>query len=313
MMHPSQCRLALAGVLVALTAAADAQQPATSYRYSITPLYQVDGDLDSGGQAGYGGLLMSLGRSWSLAAGSTLGFGLSYGHQDWRFDNPGAFRGIAPWGTLNRFGLSVPFTYGTGGGWTLGFSPSVEYAGEAGARFSDALDYGALVSVVKPFRDDLTLGFGVGVYERIEETSVFPVLIVNWRITDRLSLSNPAAAGPSGPAGLELAYTLGSGWEAGIGGAYRSNRFRLDQDGPVPGGIGEYRHIPVLARIGRRLSDTLSLNLYAGVSLNSEVSEWRTRTATVSTQTTSTRQPPLVCRWLGVSEPRSRLAWQGIA
>lgn len=271
MTYPSQCRLALAGLLVALSAAAPAQQPTASSRYSITPLYQVDGDLDSGGQAGYGGLLMSFGRSWSLAAGSTLGFGLIYGHEDWRFDNPGGFEGVAPWDQLNRVGLSVPFTHGSVGGWTLGVSPTLEYAGESGAELSDALEYGALVSMVKAIRDGLSLGFGLGVYERIEETSLFPVLIVNWRINERLRLSNPVPAGPSGPAGLELSYGLGSGWELGVGGAYRSNRYRLDQDGPFPDGVGEYRRVPVLARIGRRFSEALSLDLYAGVSLNSEL------------------------------------------
>jgi hypothetical protein len=35
--------------------------------------------------------------------------------------------------------------------------------------------------------------------------------------------------------------------------------------------VGEYRRVPVLARIGRRLSDGLTLNLYAGVSLESEL------------------------------------------
>ena len=271
MIHPSRLGAALAGAFIFLGSSVSAQPPSASYRYAITPIYRMDSDLDSGGEAGYGGLLMSLGRSWSLDDRSTLGFGLDFGHQDWRFDNPGSFGGVAPWDQVDRFGLSVPFTYGTGGGWTLGISPTVEYSGESGAQFSDALEYGALLSLVKPIRDDLTLGFGFGVYGRIEETSVFPVLIVNWRITERLRLSNPAAAGPSGPAGLELSYSLGSGWEAGIGGAYRSNRFRLDRDGPFPDGVGEYRRIPVLARVGRRFSDALSLNLYAGVSVNSEL------------------------------------------
>ena len=271
MIQPSRLGAALAGAFILLGSSVSAQQPDSSYRFAVTPIYRMDSDLESGGEARYGGLLMSLGRSWSLDARSTLGFGLNFNQFDWRFDNPMGFGGVAPWDQVNHLGLSVPFTYRTGGGWTLGVSPTVEYAGETGAELSDALEYGALLSMVKPIRDDLTLGFGFGVYDRIEETSLFPVLIVNWRINERLRLSNPASAGPTGPAGLELSYALGSGWELGIAGAYRSNRFRLDQDGPFPSGVGEYRRVPVLARIGRRFSDALSLNLYAGVSLNSEL------------------------------------------
>ncbi|MGE5154497.1 MAG: DUF6268 family outer membrane beta-barrel protein [Bdellovibrio bacteriovorus] len=262
---------ALAGGLVVLSSAASAQPATADYRYTITPIYQMDGDLESGGEARYGGLLLALGRSWSLDNRSTLGFGLDFGHLDWRFDNPTGFGGVAPWDQVDRLGLSVPFTYATGGGWSLGVTPTVEYSGEAGARFSDSLEYGALLSMVKPLREGLTLGLGFGVYQRIEETSVFPILIVNWRINDRLRLSNPAPAGPNGPAGLELSYALGSGWELGIGGAYRSNRYRLDQDGPFPGGVGEYRRVPILARLGHRFSDALSLSLYAGVSVGSQL------------------------------------------
>lgn len=271
MIKPSRLGAGLACSLVLFSVATFAQPPAASYRFAITPIYRMDSDLDSGGEARYGGLLMSLGRSWSLDARSTLGFSLNVNQFDWRFDNPMGFGGVAPWDQVNHLGLSVPFTYSTAGGWILGVSPTVEYAGETGAEFSDALEYGALMSMVKPLREGLTLGFGFGLYERIEETSLFPVLIVNWRINERLRLSNPVPAGPSGPAGLELSYGLGSGWELGIGGAYRSNRYRLDQDGPFPNGVGEYRHVPVLARIGRRFSDSLSLNLYAGVSLNAEL------------------------------------------
>jgi hypothetical protein len=271
MINPSHLGVGLACALVVFSVPTVAQPPAAGSRFAITPIYRMDSDLDSGGEARYGGLFMSLGRSWSLDARSSLGFGLDFGHLDWRFDNPGGFGGVAPWDQVNRFGLSAPFTYGSAGGWTLGISPTVEYSGESGAELSDALEYGALVSMVKPIRDGLTLGLGFGVYERIEETSVFPVLIVNWRINERLRLSNPVPAGPSGPAGLELSYALGSGWELGFGGAYRSNRYRLDQDGPFPNGVGEYRRVPVLARIGRRFSDALSLNLYAGVSLSSEL------------------------------------------
>jgi hypothetical protein len=271
MTHPFYLGLGLASTLMAFSAATVAQPPSAAYRFTVTPIYRMASDLDSGGEARYGGLLLSLGRSWSLDARSTLGFGLDFGHLDWSFDNPAGFGGVVPWDQVDRLGLSVPFTYAAGGGWTLGLSPTVEYSGESGAEVSDALEYGALVSLVKPVREGLTLGVGFGVYERIEDTSLFPVLIVNWRINERLRLSNPAPAGPTGPAGLELSYALGSGWELGVGGAYRSNRFRLDEDGPFPSGVGEYRRVPVLARIGRRLSDGLSLNFYAGVSLDSEL------------------------------------------
>lgn len=268
-------RLALSFALTLMTFSVVVAQPKDASGagggFSVTPLYQSDSALSSGGNAGYAGLLVSLRRSWSLDGVSTLGLGLNYGHADWSFDHPRSFGGVAPWNQIDWLGVSVPYAYKADHGWALGLTPTVEYSGETGARFADALEYGVLVSGVKTMNSNLTLGIGVGVYQRIKEIKAFPVLIVNWRITDRWRLSNPLPAGPSGPAGLELSYTFGSGWEAGIGGAYRSRRFRLDSSGMVPGGLGEHSYLPILARVGRRLPYGLNLSLYAGATFNSQL------------------------------------------
>lgn len=241
------------------------------YSYSVAPIYQFDSDLDSGGEAGFAGVLASFGRQWSIDARSSVGLRLRFDYEDWRFDDLGAFGGADPWSEVYRVGLSVPYSFVTDGGWRWSLAPTVEHAAESGARFSDSLEYGASAMVARAIRPDLTFGLGVGVYDRIEETRTFPFVMIDWRITDRLRLSNPVVTGPSGPAGLELKYTLDSGWEIGIGGAYRSDRFRLDRDGSFPGGVGEHRAIPVLASVGRQLSDSLSLRFYAGAALGSKL------------------------------------------
>lgn len=60
---------------------------------------------------------------------------------------------------------------------------------------------------------------------------------------------------------------LGSGWELGIAAAYRSFRFRLDDQGPIPDGIGENQNVPLVARIGGKISDSLSFNFFVGATL----------------------------------------------
>ncbi|MCU0835947.1 MAG: hypothetical protein MUC77_16185 [Chromatiaceae bacterium] len=271
MPRPNAPSSRLAGLLLAGGCLATPALAAMTSSYSLVPIYQFDSDLDAGGEAGYAGVLASFGRLWSLDSRSALGLRLNFDYQDWRFDDLAGFGGADPWGQVYRVGLSVPYTVTTDGGWRWGLTPTVEYAGESGARFSDALEYGANLTAARAVRPDLTLGLGVGVYYRIEETSAFPFILVDWRISDRLRLSNPSPAGPSGPAGLELRYRLDSGWELGIGAAYRSDRFRLDRDGPFPGGVGEHRAVPVLASLGRELSEGLSLRLYAGVALASNL------------------------------------------
>jgi hypothetical protein len=242
---------------------------ATGYSWSIVPIHQLDTDLDSGGEAGYTGVIATFGGLWPIDGRSSLGLRLGLDYEDWRFDGLGAFGGVEPWDQVYRVGISVPYAIATDSGWRWSLTPAVEYAGESGARFSDALEYGASLAAARAVGPDLTLGLGVGVYDRIEETSVFPFVMIDWRIDDRWRVTNPAATGPSGPAGLEVRYRLDSGWEIGLGAAYRSDRFRLDRDAPFPDGIGEHRSVPVLASVGRRLSDGLSLRFYAGVALGS--------------------------------------------
>lgn len=263
--------IALTAIMLMSATAPSAGLAASGLTYSVAPVYQADSDLDSGGEAGYTGVIGSFGHRWSLDEGASLGVRLRFAYEDWRFDDPRAFGGVDPWGELYRLGLSLPYALVTDSGWRWSLTPAVETAAESGARFSDSLEYGASLAVARAFRPDLTFGLGVGVYERIEETSVFPFVMIDWRITDRLRMSNPAATSPSGPAGLELSYTLSSGFEVGLGAAYRSDRFRLDRDGHVAGGIGEHRSIPVLASIGRQLSPGLSLKLYAGAALGGEL------------------------------------------
>jgi hypothetical protein len=105
------------------------------------------------------------------------------------------------------------------------------------------------------------------VFDRLEDVSVFPFILVDWRLTERLRLVNPAQAGPTGGAGLELSYHLGGGWMLGAGGAYRSSRFRLRDDGPFPNGIGEESAIPAFVHAGGRLGQSFAIDLYAGALL----------------------------------------------
>jgi hypothetical protein len=109
------------------------------------------------------------------------------------------------------------------------------------------------------------------VYYRLEEVSAFPYLVVDWRISERFRLANPLRAGPTGPAGLELACAVSDGWDLGFGGAYRSVRFRLDDEGVAPGGVGEGRAIPAWLRLSHRMGP-FALDAYAGAVLGGKLS-----------------------------------------
>jgi len=261
----------LAMALAWLPVSTQAQSLPTGYSYSVTPIFHPDSDLDSEGEVGFGGAFVTFGHTSALDQRMTLGWRAHFDYESWRFDDPMAFASTEPWDNFYRYGVSAPFTRVSNSGWIWNFTPTVGYAGESGADFSDAIEYGATLAMMRRFSDSLTFGFGLGLFRKIEESYGFPLLMVNWQINDRWSLSNPAPAGPAGPAGLELAYALGGSWETGVGATRRHERHRLDSDGPFPDGVGEHEYVLAFARIGRDISETANFNMYVGVEMDTKL------------------------------------------
>ena len=202
---------------------------------------------------------------------TALGVALTYDLEEFTFSGPSGLAAPAPWGTIHRFGFSPSLLHSISPDWRILVAPSIGTAGEVGADPGDALVYGAVLSATKTIGPDLSLGLGTGVFRQIEQWRVFPFLFVRWRINDRWKLSNSLRVGPAGPAGLELAYIIDGNWEAAAGGAYRSYRFRLDEDGTVPGGIGEVRGTPLFARLTRTWRHGWKADLYAGVVMGGKL------------------------------------------
>jgi hypothetical protein len=275
----SRCSISLIGGLAALLGATLATQALAqgarpgdvTTSMSITGLNQFDADLDRGGAFHWGGVQVGASVTRQFTPAFAAGLSLRYDYQDWKWDNPAAFGGSAPWSKLNTPVVGLNLSYAIAPDWRLGFNPSVEWSGESGANAGDSLSYGAVLSATRIFSPDLVLGVGAGVFRQIDETKVFPFLVINWKITDRLRLGNPLQAGPAGGAGLELAYALSDRWEVGGGGSYRSYRFRLKDDGPVPGGIGENKFVPVFARLSYIFAPGTRADFYAAAFVNGKL------------------------------------------
>ena len=244
---------------------------AFSYAFSYTPLYQFETDLDKGGSFDSSRHYLRFDIMRTFTPRLQMGLGLSYDFEKWNFNGLSDVAGATPWSKLHRPGISLPVYYTFSESWTLGFNPAVEISGESGAEIDESLTYGGVLSLAHPFSRDLYLGLGFGIFDRLEETEFFPFILVNWKINERLQLSNPFRAGPAGPAGLELVYTPAEKWELGVGGAYRSYRFRLDNTSAVPNGIGENEFWAGFLRVQRKLADGITLDLSGGAFFNGEL------------------------------------------
>lgn len=229
---------------------------------SASVISQFDTDLDAGGSFRWTGGLVTGSVLHQFTTQFAAGLSLQYDFQQWHFDNPSGLGGTAPWRDINQPQVGATFIYAPAEDWQIMVSPSVAWGYETGASSGNSATYGAVVVVSKDFSPTLTIGLGAAVYRQIFETRTYPFLAIEWQINERWKLANPFPAGPQGGAGLELSYAFGNGWEAGFGGTYRSFVFRLDQDGPVPNGIGEQTYIPVFLRLSRTIGKQSQFDFY---------------------------------------------------
>ena len=239
---------------------------------SLTPVYQFESDFDRGGRFSVQRYGANVDTSSPVTPSLRAGISLGYGFEKYDFSGTTAFAGAEPWGDIHRFSVGFPVSWRASDRWSLFVSPQVEWYGESGVDdWDDALGYGAVFAVSCRLGPGLTVGAGAGVFSRAEETRGFPYIAIDWKITEDLRLTNPFRTSPAGPAGLELAWRLSDRWEIAAGGAWRSFRFRLDNSGVAPGGIGELDQTVGYARLTWRRGGDLKLDLYGGAAFSGEM------------------------------------------
>lgn len=244
----------------------------TVYSFSFSPIYQFESDFDHGGSFSVQRYSFNFDTSTPVTSALRAGISLGYEFESYDFSGTTAFAGADPWSDIHRFSAGLPVSYRMTDSWSIFVSPQVEWYGESGVdNWDDAFGYGAVFAVSYRVSPAFTLGAGAGVFRRTEETKGFPYIAVDWKITEDLRLSNPFRTSPSGPAGLELSWRISDRWEIAAGGAYRSFRFRLDDSGVAPDGVGEQESTVGYARLTYRMGRELKLDLYGGAAFNGKM------------------------------------------
>lgn len=237
-------------------------------------VYQFDTDLDEGGGYSSARYNIEVGQSYAWSRKDTATLALSYSLDSYDFSD-GAPGGIAygnPWENIHTVSISAPLRKGLGDNWTAFLIPSLRSTGESGAEFNETITGGGFTGVSYRFGDRLTIGPGIGVFTQLEESaSIFPVLIVNWKITDTLILeTGRGVAATLGP-GLTLNYKATPKLRLGVGGRYEKLRFRLDKDGVIENGIGEDSSFPLFVTGTYSVNRKSSFSFVAGIETGGEL------------------------------------------
>ena len=241
-----------------------------AFYLTASPVFQLGSNINGGGSLSVNSLYTSGGFQYQINEKFGMGLGLYYNASSYRFSGVTAIPLPDPWDTVLNYGGGIPFTFALTKQWQIIIVPSVQFAGETGANWGSSLVYGGIGSVTYNWGKANYIGLGVAGFQNLGETDIFPYINVNWHITDRWRLSNPLESSPNGPGGLKLSYGLTPHWEIGAAGAYRFYRFRLDRNGSLPNGIGQYSQLPLVGNLTYTKS-LVSLTVYGGVALKNKI------------------------------------------
>ena len=228
--------------------------------------------LDGGGNISLGLASGSVGVNYAPDWRRSVGINLGAAEHSFDFSGTGQLASLKPWSNVSVSTVSVPLRYAFDRQWGLFVQPSYQRSGTRNADDGESAQWGGVAAVTYASAPRKLIGLGALGFNGLEKTRVIPFVLIDWQLSDKLRLANPLAAGPTGPAGLEIVYALGGGWEVAAGGAYRSLRFRLDRDLPVaPNGVGEYTGVIGFGRLSYRFSPKASLDLHAGGAFRTNV------------------------------------------
>ncbi|WP_204114868.1 hypothetical protein [Shimia biformata] len=243
---------------------ASAEQPDKDWFLSLDGAYlgQSAADLEGGGQFSVNRAFARVGGLKRLQSGLSLGISASFGASDYDFSGV-----TAPWSRVNEAGVSVSVIGKTNSGMRYFIAPTMRTRYEDGVSAGDGATYGAFAGASWEVSETLTIGPGIGVFSQLgsADPNIFPALIIDWSITDRLALTTGPTLGASEGPGLTLSYAFSKAWSVSLSGRSERNTFRLSDTGATPGGTGEDKSFPVILSIGYEPNPGISASVFAGM------------------------------------------------
>ena len=252
-------------------AVADGPPPgaASGWRTTLTAAYVGQGksDLENNGDFSVNRGILKFESARRVGQKWFTGISLGYEEDKYDFSNSA----IKPlWGDIRTFQLGVSMRYIASDKWTLFGLPILRYTTEKGVDLDEGRELGLLAGASYRFSDKLTLGPGLGLFSGIGgEEDIFPILLVNWKMTDSLSLETGRGTAASRGPGLALKWKPSTQWEFGLAARYEKTRFRLADK---LGNIGQDKSVPVVLTANWKYKRSFTLTALAGMETSGSLS-----------------------------------------
>lgn len=258
------------------TLSAQAQQPQQgpwSFTIDGGGAHQSEVDLKDGtGGFSVDRWFLGAGLNYAWDARTSVGASIGGGKTIYDFTGLTSFGDGEPWGTIEDSQLSVSARFGVGKQGMALIIPTVRFNGEKGTSNSDSRTFGLFGAVYWRIAENLAIGPGIGVFSRLEDsTRIYPILAIDWNITERLNLSTGRGLASSQGPGLTLSYQLNEDWSLGITGRYEHLEFRLDDQGIAAGGVGRDQSIPLVFNAELKPNKHINLSIFAGLKFGGKL------------------------------------------
>jgi hypothetical protein len=229
-------------------------------------VHQFGADVDDGGSFDATRATLDGSVRYAFSEGTFVGLSAGYGYDHYGFSGDARIGGLSPWDQVHNVRLSLPLFWEPTPDWQILAIPRLRMTAEEPEDLGDGLTGGAILGFSYRFSDRLRVGPGFGFTTELEESlDFFPILVVDWQVTDRLRIETGRSLGTTRGPGLLASYEIAKNWRASVGFRREKLRFRLGD-----GGVGEDRSFPVVAGItwGPPYAE---LSLFAGAELGGEL------------------------------------------
>ena len=234
--------------------------------------YQGDADIDGGGSLQVNRDNAAVGGQAEVVPGLRWSNTLFFGASDYDFDG-GGFSAGNPWETVLSMRYGTRLTYALNEQWGIFGGGILMLAPETDADWGKSFTGGGTLGADYRYSKTLFVSLGLGVTTQIEgDVKVEPAVALNWLPDEQWAVRVGAVPVSGGAAAAaEVAYQIAEPVGRGLGVLYNQRRFRLDNSGVAPNGVGEDNTLPVRLRLGWDITPNVSVHLLGGVVLGGKL------------------------------------------
>jgi hypothetical protein len=235
--------------------------------------YQFGAGIDTAGDFSVVRAMGGAGFGFPIGEKLIVATGVGFNYAGYDFDRSPAFGGGEPWEDIYSAVVTSIGNYTINDQWSAFGGGIFAFSGEDGASFSDSFTGGGVVGGGYRFSKNLMVRLGVSVMSQLEDdVSVLPVLMVDWKIDERWRFRvGSLDIGTSDVAGAGLSYKFTEPWSLGGRISYVQSRFRLDDSGFAPEGVGQDERFKATLALNWHPSQTVELTVLGGLVFGGEL------------------------------------------